>query len=63
VDITVQVGGLYSGPINYAGAQGDFAGLDQINARLSRSLIGRGEVSVVLTVDGKGANPVTIHLK
>ncbi|MEK7833481.1 MAG: hypothetical protein AAB401_20490, partial [Acidobacteriota bacterium] len=37
----------------YAGAQGDFVGLDQINLRLPQSLAGRGEVNVVLMVDVK----------
>jgi hypothetical protein len=36
--------------------------LDQINVRLSRNLIGSGEVSVVLIADGKTANPVKINI-
>ncbi|MGH9847357.1 MAG: serine hydrolase [Blastocatellia bacterium] len=47
----------------YAGAQGGFAGLDQINVRLSRSLIGRGEVDAALTVDGQAANTVKVQIK
>jgi uncharacterized protein (TIGR03437 family) len=47
----------------YAGAQGAFAGLDQVNVRLSRNLAGRGLVDVLLTVDGKMANTVKIHMK
>jgi uncharacterized protein (TIGR03437 family) len=43
----------------FAGAQGFFAGLDQVNARL----IGWGEVEVVLTVDGKAANAVRINVR
>ena len=56
------VGGL---PVEalYAGPQGDFAGLDQLNLPLPRTLAGRGEVTVVLTVDGKTANPVTVTFK
>ncbi len=38
--------------VGYAGAQGSFVGLDQINIGLPRSLAGRGEVDLVLTVDG-----------
>ncbi len=45
-----------------AGPQGQFVGLDQVNVRLSRRLIGRGEVDVVLTVDGKAANTVTVSI-
>lgn len=47
----------------YAGAQGDFVGLDQANVRLPRNLIGRGEVTVVLTVDGKMSNAIYINIK
>lgn len=49
--------------IAFAGAQGDFAGLDQLNLRLPRVLAGRGNVDVVLTVDGKMANTVQINIK
>jgi len=44
------------------GPQGQFVGLDQVNVRLPRRLIGRGEVDVVLTVDGKTANTVTVSI-
>jgi uncharacterized protein (TIGR03437 family) len=37
--------------------------VDQVNARIPRSLIGRGEVEVVLTVDRKEANRVRISVK
>lgn len=46
----------------FAGVQGSFVGLDQINLRIPRSLIGRGEVDVVLTIDGKAANTVRINI-
>jgi uncharacterized protein (TIGR03437 family) len=47
----------------YAGAQGTLAGLDQLNLLLPRSLTSRGEVSVLLKVDGKDANPVQISIR
>src|SRR5262249_20313341 len=47
----------------YAGAQSDFPGLDQINVLLPRSLAGRGEVEVALTVDSKSANAVSVSVK
>ena len=47
-------------PLLFAGAQPDFPGLDQANAELPRSLSGAGEVAVILKVDGKTANPVTL---
>ncbi|MBS1791450.1 MAG: hypothetical protein JST85_27305 [Acidobacteria bacterium] len=47
----------------YLGTQGDFVGLDQANIRLSRALIGKGDVDVKLTVDGKISNTVQINIK
>ncbi|MBL8168727.1 MAG: hypothetical protein JNJ50_11265, partial [Acidobacteria bacterium] len=40
-----------------------FVGLDQINVPLPRSLAGRGEVDVVMTVDGVAANTIRIRIK
>jgi len=60
--VSVKVGGL-DAPVIYAGEQGDFTGLDQINVQLPRSLCGRGEVDVTLTVDGKSANSVKVFIK
>lgn len=61
-NVTVIVGSE-AVPVTFAGAQPNFVGLDQVNIKLPRSLAGRGEVDVVLTVDGKAANPVRIHLR
>jgi large repetitive protein len=47
----------------YAGAQGGFAGLDQVNVSLPRELRGAGAVKVVLTVDSVTANAVTIRIR
>jgi len=47
----------------FLGGQGGFVGLDQLNSRLPRSLVGRGSVNVVLVVDGKPANVVTINIR
>ncbi|HKQ78853.1 MAG TPA: prolyl oligopeptidase family serine peptidase [Blastocatellia bacterium] len=47
----------------FAGAQGGFEGLDQVNVRLPRILAGRGEVNVELVVDGQAANPIRISVK
>lgn len=60
--VRVGVGGV-NAPVTYAGAQGDLVGLDQINVRLPRSLAGRGEVDVVVTVDGQTANTVKVSIK
>jgi uncharacterized protein (TIGR03437 family) len=47
----------------YVGPQGRFAGLDQINLRLPPHLIGRGDVTVELEMDGRLTNPVRIFIK
>jgi uncharacterized protein (TIGR03437 family) len=58
----VSIGGVNS-EVLYAGEQGAFVGLDQLNLRLPRSLAGRGEVDVVLMVDGRAANTVRINVR
>jgi uncharacterized protein (TIGR03437 family) len=61
--VQVTAGGQ-SVPVPFAGAQGQFVGLDQLNVGpLPRGLAGRGEVNVVLTVDGKTANTVTVAIR
>jgi uncharacterized protein (TIGR03437 family) len=47
----------------YAGPQGGFVGLDQVNLRVPRSLAGRGEVEIQMTADGKTANPVRVSFR
>jgi uncharacterized protein (TIGR03437 family) len=47
----------------FAGPQIEFPGLDQSNILLPRSLIGRGEMNFVFTVDGQTANTVRIIIK
>jgi uncharacterized protein (TIGR03437 family) len=60
--VRFKIGGLDTEAV-YAGEQSGFAGLDQVNARLSRSLIGRGEVDVTVTVDGKTSNIVRVSIR
>jgi uncharacterized protein (TIGR03437 family) len=47
----------------FAGTAPGFEGVDQVNIRLPRRLIGRGEVSVVLMADDQKANQTTINIK
>jgi len=47
----------------FAGDQGGFPGLDQVNVRLPRSLADSGEVDVSLTVDGQTANRLRIAIQ
>jgi uncharacterized protein (TIGR03437 family) len=55
-------------PVEYAGPQGQFAGLDQVNVQLPHSLAGSGEVTLVLSVLDTvsqvttTANAVTLHI-
>jgi len=44
----------------FAGPQGSFAGLDQVNVLLPQALRGSGTVSLQLTVDGIAANTVSL---
>ncbi len=59
--VTANIGGVNS-QVTYAGFQSGFVGLDQVNLRLSRDLIGRGEVNLALTADGTPANIVKIFV-
>ena len=59
--VTASIGGTDS-EVLLAGAALGFAGLDQVNLRLPRSLAGRGEIDVALAVDGRAANTVRIHI-
>jgi uncharacterized protein (TIGR03437 family) len=62
-DVEVEVGGS-NVPVTFAGAQGDLVGLDQLNiGPLPRGLAGRGEVTIVLTVDNKRSNRVTVAVQ
>lgn len=59
--VSAKIGGV-DAQVLYAGAQGGFAGLDQINVHIPPSLVGRGEVDVVLSVDGQMSNTVRINI-
>jgi uncharacterized protein (TIGR03437 family) len=59
--VSVKIGGI-DAPAPFAGAQG-LTGLDQINVTIPRSLIGRGEVDLVLTVDRQIANVVRLNFQ
>ncbi len=60
-NVTVSIGGMTLAT-EYAGAQGFFVGVDQINVLLPKSLRGKGVVPVSLTVDGKTSNTVEIKI-
>jgi uncharacterized protein (TIGR03437 family) len=60
--ISCQLGGT-NAQVLYIGPQGGFIGLDQMNVRLPRSLAGRGEIDVVVMIDGSTTRTVKVHLK
>jgi uncharacterized protein (TIGR03437 family) len=60
--VSVKIGGAEAA-VSYAGAQGDFTGLDQVNALLPRNLAGRGEVEIILMVDAVTANTVSASIR
>ena len=53
----------HSVEIVFAGAQGAFAGLDQVNLLLPADLRGIGAASLVLTADGIASNAVTVTFR
>ena len=59
--ITATIGGVNAIPA--FAVQPQYPGMDQVNLLIDRSLAGRGEVDVVLTVDGAAANTVKINVK
>jgi len=60
--VTCQIGST-SLPVAYAGPQGVYVGLDQVNIPLPKSLRGIGNVTLSLTVDGQAANQVNLSFK
>lgn len=61
-NVSATVGGV-SVPVAFAGAQGEFAGLDQVNLQLPASLRGRGDVSITVTADSQASNTVIVNVK
>ena len=60
--VTVKIGGVDAETL-FAGPADGFVGLDQLNVRVPRSLAGRGEIGIALTVDGKVANTVSVNVR
>jgi uncharacterized protein (TIGR03437 family) len=62
-NVTLTLGGV-NAPALYSGPAPGFIGLDQLNiGPIPRSLIGRGEIDVALTVAGKIANTVKVSIR
>ncbi len=61
-NVTAKVGDITC-QVTYAGNHSTYVGLDQVNVLLPNSLAGKGNANVVLTVDGQGANSVSVTIK
>jgi uncharacterized protein (TIGR03437 family) len=59
--VVAKIGGINS-QVLFAGPAPEFAGVDQVNVRLSRNLMGRGLVDFELIVDGHSANVVELEI-
>ena len=62
-DLSATIGGV-TVPVLGAAAQSQYAGVDQVNiGPLPRSLAGKGAVDLVLRVQGKTSNTVTVNIR
>ncbi len=57
--VTAAIGGI-AAELLFAGPQGGYAGLDQVNVRVPRVLAGHGDTAISVTVDGKPSNTVSV---
>jgi uncharacterized protein (TIGR03437 family) len=60
--VGAKIGGV-DATVSYAGPVAGVPGLDEVQILMPRSLAGRGEAAVELTVDGKRANTVAVSLQ
>ena len=60
--VAVTVGGV-SCTVTYAGPQGQYPGMDQVNVQIPSRLRGRGKVAVNLWVNGRPANTVMVSFQ
>jgi uncharacterized protein (TIGR03437 family) len=54
-NVSVKIGNI-DATVTYAGSQGTYAGLDQVNVALPTILKGRGQLVVTVTVNGQATN-------
>ncbi len=57
---TATIGGIPA-QVLYAGAQGTYPGLDQVNILIPVAVAGKGNVDVIVTSAGKPSNPVNVN--
>ncbi len=60
-NVKVLIGGVQA-EVSFLGAHSRLVGVDQMNIKLPQTVRGRGNVDVVVTIDGKNANTVTINI-
>ena len=60
--VAATIGGVAAQVVGVA-IQPEFVGLDQANVIIPRSLMGRGEVQVNVTIDGQALNAVTVAIR
>jgi uncharacterized protein (TIGR03437 family) len=60
--VEVTIGGL-DATVLYAGPQGVYTGIDQINAVIPQSLAGAGKVPIVLSTGGVTSNTVNVTIQ
>jgi len=63
--VSATVNWQFSAPVTYAGPQGTYAGLDQVNVQLPSAVAAAGPGTIVLqlTVDGQPSNRVTLSIQ
>jgi uncharacterized protein (TIGR03437 family) len=61
-NVSVKIGNI-TAPLYYAGPQGFYPGLDQVNAALPSALRGRGQLVVTVTVNGQATNMAQLAFK
>jgi uncharacterized protein (TIGR03437 family) len=61
-DVRVTVAGI-GVEVLYAGPQGEYEGLDQVNVRLPSYLARRGPVECVITAGGRRSNTAIIEMR
>ncbi len=60
-NVRVLIGGVQA-EVSFLGAHSRLVGVDQMNIKLPQTVRGRGNVDVVVIIDGKTANTVTINI-
>ena len=61
-NVICEIGGVKV-PVEYAFVTPGYFGLDQVNVKIPASLDNRGEVDLVLTVDGRKAKTLRVNIK